>query len=146
VRRGSLNSARPVVCATLIILALLAVTGCGSVSRMASSSPSAGPGQPSVPPGAPTPDPGGPTFLTVVLKPGADPSAVAHRITGPEASVHQVLQRRQENLPRRVLASTYRVDLVKGHELEALRKATADPDVQQAYLGEYPGQYPEPSP
>ena len=132
--------------ATLIILALLALTGCGSVSRMASSSPSATPGQPSVPPGAPTPDPSGPTFLTVVLKPGADPSAVGHRIAGPEASVHQVLQRRQENLPRRVLASTYRVDVVRGHELEALKKAKTDPDVQQAYFGEYPGQYPEPSP
>ena len=27
-------------------------------------------------------------------------------------------------------------------ELEALEKAQTDPDVRQAYLGEYPGQYP----
>jgi hypothetical protein len=132
--------------ATLIMLALLALPGCGSVSRMASSSPSDAPGRPSVPPRAPTPDPNGPTFLTVVLKPGVDASAVGQRIAGPQASVHQVLERRQENRPRRFLPSTYRVDLVKGHEFEALKKARADRDVQQAYLGEYPGQYPEPSP
>ncbi|MDQ6949426.1 MAG: hypothetical protein M3256_25045 [Actinomycetota bacterium] len=72
--------------------------------------------------------------------------AVGHRIAGAQASIHQVLQRRQENLPRRVLPSTYQVDVVKGHQLEFLKKARTDPDVQQAYLGAYPGQYPEPSP
>jgi hypothetical protein len=128
--------------ASLIVLAVLVVTACGSVSWMGGSRPAARVGQVYVPPGAPTPDPNGPKFLTVVLKPGADPVAVGQRIAGPNAGVHQAPQRPQENLPQIILRWTYRVDVVKGHELEALEKAQTDPDVRQAYLGEYPGQYP----
>jgi hypothetical protein len=101
------------------------------------------PGQGATPPGAPNPDPHGPKFLTIVVKPGADPVAVGRRIAGPSAAVHQAPQQPQENLPHIILRWTYRVVVAKDHELEALGRAQTDSDVSQAYLGEYPGQYPE---
>jgi hypothetical protein len=104
--------------------------------------PGASAGQGAARADVPNPAPNGPKFLTVVVKPGADPVAVGRRIAGPSAVVHQAPQRPQENLPHIILRWTYRVDVVKDHEVEALEKAHTDPDVRQAYLGEYPGQYP----
>ncbi len=128
----------------LIVLAAVAVTSCGSVSRMSDSQRSAPSSTPYVAPGAPTPDPNGPTYLTVVLRPGGDPAAVGRRIAGPDAVVNQAPQRPQENLPQAIRRRTYRISLVPGHEADALRKGKTDPEVMRAYLGEYPGQYPEP--
>jgi hypothetical protein len=130
--------------AWLIIVGALAVVSCGSVGRVSGSHPSATPGAPYVAPGAPTPDPQGPTFLTVVLKPGADPVTVGNRIAGPDATVRQAPQIHQENLPLALLRRTYRVNLIRGQEIEALKRGRTDPEVTRAYFGEYPGQYPEP--
>jgi hypothetical protein len=69
---------------------------------------------------------------------------VGQRIAGPGATVVQVPQIPQENMPQTILRRTYRVSLMKHEEAEALRKARADPAVMRAYFGEYPGQYPEP--
>lgn len=129
--------------AWLIVLAAVTGASCGSVSRIADSTNSAPSSKPYVPPGAPTPDPNGPSFLTVVLRPGEDPTAVGHRIAGPDALVRQAPQTPQENLPAAIRRRTYRIRLLKGQEAEALRKAQIDPGVMRAYLGEYPGQYPE---
>jgi hypothetical protein len=127
----------------LLLLTVLTLSACGSVSRMTNSHPSSTPDQPVVP-GAPTPDPGGPSFVTVVLKAGVDPAAMGQRIGGPGATVLQVPQIHEENVPQTIMRRTFRVSLVKGQATEALRKAKADPGVARAYLGEYPGQYPDP--
>ncbi|MGI8563611.1 MAG: hypothetical protein ACR2MZ_08675 [Candidatus Dormibacter sp.] len=129
--------------AWLMVLAAVTATSCGSPSRMTGSQNSAPSSQPYVPPGAPTPDPNGPPFLTVVLRPGEDPTAVGHRIAGAAASVSQAPQTPQENLPAAIRRRTYRIGLLKGQGVEALRRAQTDPGVMRAYLGEYPGQYPE---
>jgi hypothetical protein len=130
--------------ALFVVIAMLVTAACGSMSRISQPAPSPSPPRASIPPGAPTPDPNGPRFLTVVLKPGADPRAVGDRIAGVGATVQQAPQVAQENLPQTILRRTYRVSLVKGQELEALRIAQSDPQVLRTYLGEYPGQYPEP--
>ena len=70
---------------------------------------------------------------------------MGQRIAGLGATVRQAPQIHQENMPQTILRRTYQVGLVKGQELDSLRKARADPDVSRAYLGEYPGQYPEPA-
>jgi hypothetical protein len=126
----------------LLLFAALTLSACGSVSRIANSRPSSTPDQPFVP-GAPTRDPAGPSFITVVLKAGADPAAVGQRIAGPGTMVAQVPQTHEENVPRTILRRTFRVSLEKGHADEALLRAKADPGVARAYLGEYPGQYPD---
>jgi hypothetical protein len=128
----------------LLLLIALTLSACGSVSRMTNSRPSSRPDQPLVP-GAPTPDPAGPSFVTVVLQAGADPATVGQRIAGPGAMVSQVPQIHEENVPQTILGRTFRVSVVKGHADEALRMAKADPGVARAYLGEYPGQYPDPA-
>ncbi len=129
--------------ASLMVLAAVGAASCGSLSRLADSKNSAPSSQPYVAPGAPTPDPNGPTFLTVVLRPGEDPIAVGRRVAGPDAVVRQAPQTPQENLPAAIRRRTYRIELARGQEVEALRKAQTDMGVMRAYLGEYPGQYPE---
>jgi hypothetical protein len=69
--------------ALIVVLAMLVVSACGSVTRISRLAPSPSPARASILPGAPTPDPNGPPFLTVVLKPGADPRTVGDRIVGP---------------------------------------------------------------
>ncbi len=122
----------------LVVLTALAITACGSVARLESGQ------KPPPAPGAPSPDPNGPAFVTVVLQPAADPARVAERVVGPGAVAQQAPQRPQENLPQAILRRTYRVSLIRGKEGAALARARADPEVMRAYLGEYPGQYPEP--
>jgi len=114
------------------LLAMLALVGCGAVG----------------PPNGPSrPREGGQSttarFITMVVKPGINASEVGRRIVGANAIVQLAPQTPQENLPAVIRRSTYRVTVEQGHECEALTRARNEPGVMRAYLGEYPGQYPD---
>ncbi len=120
------------------VLAVLTLVGCGAVGQ---------PPNPQQPPGGgQSPEPQGETgapFLTIVVKPGTNPIQVGRRIVGANTTVQLAPQEPQENLPAVIRRSTYRVSLEPGHECEALTRARSEPGVMRAYLGEYPGQYPD---
>jgi hypothetical protein len=120
------------------LLAMLALVGCGAVGP---------PNKSSLPPdGGQSPQPQGETaapFITMVVKPGIDATEVGRRIVGANAIVQLAPQTPQENLPTVIRRSTYRVTVEQGHECEALTRARNEPGVMRAYLGEYPGQYPD---
>jgi hypothetical protein len=114
------------------LLATLALVGCGAMGPPSKSSHPRDGGQASSAP-----------FLTMVVKPGINASEVGQRIVGANAIVQLAPQTPQENLPAVIRRSTYRVAVEQGHECEALTRARNEPGVMRAYLGEYPGQYPD---
>jgi hypothetical protein len=118
---------------------------CDAVPRHLRRSWGAG-GQPlSVEKRASTPPsgPGDAPILTMVIKPGYDPTQLGRRIAGRSATVQLAPQTPQENMPVGILRTTYRVTLQPGHGCEALTRAYREPGVRRAYLGAYPGQYPD---
>ena len=94
------------------------------------------------PPAEPTSGTGGAPFLTMVIKPGYDPTQLGRRIAGLAAMVEPAPQTPQENMPVGILRTTYRVTLEPGQDCEALTRARKEPGVRWAYLGAFPGQYP----
>lgn len=87
--------------------------------------------------------PGDAPILTMVIRPGYDPTQLGRRIAGRSATVQLAPQTPQENMPVGILRTTYRVTLQPGHGCEALTRASREPGVRRAYLGAYPGQYPD---
>jgi hypothetical protein len=87
--------------------------------------------------------PDGAPFLTVVIKRGYDPTQLGRRIAGPTAIVELAPQAPRENVPVGILRTTYRVSLQPGHDCEALARAYREEGVRRAYLGAFPGQYPD---
>jgi hypothetical protein len=134
----------------VVILGLVAVAlvvACGSVQRAAAARPASGAGAASganagsgpaadpntndaMGPSGPLP----PVALIFVVRPGADPTAIAHRVAGAQASASPVQPGKQDNEPRIVADRTYMVVPATGHEQEALKAAQADPGVERAFL------------
>ena len=112
------------------------VAACGSVER-----PGANVGSPQPASPAPSDQWTGATVLTFVVRPGADPAAVGHRIAGPDAVVSLAYpdQRPRENLPMTVVQRSYVVNVPPAEAPAALRRAQSDRDVQLAYLGSHLG-------
>ena len=109
-----------------LIALLVGLTACGAVAG--------GP-----PPGGGSPSPGE-QVVTFVVRQGADPAVVGHRIGGPDAAVEPAYSSpHQENLPRVTQARTFVVLVPPEQRQDALRRAQAEPDVQQAYIGVRPG-------
>lgn len=115
----------------LALLASLASLGgaCGSVAR---------PGDASVRPAGATPSATAVTAsaLVFVVKPGADPQAVGHRIAGPSVTVTTAYpnSRPRDNLPMGAVIRSFTIPVAPDQAQELLRRARADPGVQQAYL------------
>ena len=126
------------------LVTTLALVACGGVPRQgAEQSRAGGDNQGSAPPSEPTSSLGSAPFLTMVIKPGYNPSQLGRRIAGPSATVQLAPQMPQENMPVGILRTTYRVTLQPGHDCEALTRARLEPGVRWAYLGAFPGQFPD---
>lgn len=82
-------------------------------------------------------------ILTMVIKVGYDPVQLGRRIAGPSALVERVPQAPTENVPMGILRTTYRVSLRRGEACEALTRARQERGVRRAYLGAFPGQFPD---
>ena len=82
-------------------------------------------------------------FVTMVIRPGYNPTELGRRIAGPLATVQLEPQTPQENVPVGILRTTYRVTLPPGGGSEALARARRERGVRRAYLGAFPGQYPD---
>jgi hypothetical protein len=114
----------------------------GGVGRGQAPPPGGGNEASSPPPETPSTAAGAP-FLTMVVKSGYDPLQLGRRIAGPSATVHLAPQTPQENMPVGILRATYRVSLQPRHGCEALARAYREEGVRRAYLGAFPGQYPD---
>ena len=126
------------------LVTTLALVACGGVPRQGAEPLRAGgENQGSAPPSEPTSSLGGAPFLTMVIKPGYNPSQLGRRIAGPSATVQLAPQMPQENMPVGILRTTYRVTLQPGDDCEALTRARLEPGVRWAYLGTFPGQFPD---
>ncbi len=74
--------------------------------------------------------------IVFVIKHGSDHMAAGQRIAGSYASVDPAYpdRRPRENLPQTILLRTYVVTVMAGHEQETLKRALADPQIEQAYV------------
>jgi hypothetical protein len=80
--------------------------------------------------------------LSVQLKPGADPNAVAARLVGPRTFV-QPAWRGAANPPIGPAARrTFLIPIAAGQEGTTLRKAQTDADVESVQLVPWPPDYP----
>jgi len=116
--------------------AALVAAACGSVTRpgQAAATP-----RPVAPGGAPSFAPDQPV-ITFVVRPGADPTAVARRVAGPAAAVSPAYPGGpHENAAIGTMRRTFVVGVPVGQEQAALRRAQSDPDVQQAWFGTHLG-------
>lgn len=80
------------------------------------------------------------SMITFVVRQGADPQTVGHRIGGLSATVRRAYPRPpRENFPMNTVVRTFVVTVPQGQEQAALQGAGADPDVQLAWFGTYLG-------
>jgi hypothetical protein len=79
----------------------------------------------------------GPSRITIVVREGADPAAVAHRIAGPGATVAAAYpdRRPRENLPQIVIELSFVVTVPGMDPADAVARARSDPDVVFAHAG-----------
>ncbi len=118
----------------LVLLASLALLGgaCGAVAGTG--------GVPARPSATPRVAAATASALVFVVKPGVDPQAVGHRIAGPSVTVTTAYpgNRPRDNLPMGVAVRSYLVPVIPDQADELLRRARADPGVEQAYLADPP--------
>jgi hypothetical protein len=143
---------RPIAVSIAVGLVAVAIMGCGSVHHLSDARQAASSGASQKSGGNPAPggsgpaanpdtnDPVGPAVpiqpvaLVFVIKPGADPVAVGHRIAAAQGAVTPAQQPARDSMPEFVATQTYVVVPTAGHEQEALQAAQTDPDVERAFL------------
>ena len=115
--------------------------GAGAGSTPGGSQPSPTGGQP-VPLVSSAPPANARQAVSVQLKPGADPNAVAARVVGPRTFV-QPAWRGAANPPIGTAARrTFLIPISPGQEGAALSKARNDAEVESAQLVPWPPDYP----
>jgi hypothetical protein len=115
--------------------------GAGAGSTPGDAQPSPSGGQP-VPIVSSAPPPNASLAVSVQLKPGADPNAVAARVVGPRTFV-QPAWRGAANPPLGPAARrTFLIPISPGQESAALHKAQNDAEVERAQLVPWPPDFP----